>query len=101
MKVMGGSGSTREMKRLNDSSLHRDNAILILQHAIDDQKGIVYDGGVIFFKELRRDDDVGNPCFIFHAQEYKSFGGARPLANNNCTRDANQSSIPQGSQACS
>ena len=89
MKVVGGSGSTREMKLLNDASLHRDNTILILQHAIDDQKGIVYDGGVIFFKELRRDDDVGDAGFIFKAKKYESFGRSRALTNDHGSSHAN------------
>ena len=37
---------------------------------------------VVSFEKLRRDDHVGNARFIFEAQEDKSFGSTRPLADN-------------------
>ena len=42
----------------------------------------MHDDGVIFFEELRRDDDIRNAGFIFEAQEYESFRGSGALAHD-------------------
>ena len=45
--------------------------------------------GVIFFKESRRDDDVGDAGFIFKAKKYESFGRSRALTNDHGSSHAN------------
>ena len=90
MKIVRGCGSAGEKKRLDDSGFDGDHAVLVLQNAFNYEKWIVHDDGVIFFEKLRRDDDVRDAGFIFEAQEYESFRGARALANDNRAAYAHQ-----------
>ena len=77
------------MKWLDVSCLYRDDAVLVLQHAFDEEKGIVDHCGVIPFKELRCDDDVGDSSFIFETKKYESFGRSRALTNDHGSSHAN------------
>ena len=86
---MSRRSGAREMEGLDNAGLYRNDSILILQNAFDQQKRVVYHRGVIFFKELRRDDDVGDAGFIFKAEKYKSFGRSRTLANDHGSSHAN------------
>ena len=56
-----------ERKGLDDSSFHGNRTILVLQHASDKQKRMMYNNAVVPFEELGRDDHVGNSRFIFEA----------------------------------
>src|SRR6266436_8276360 len=53
---------------------------------------------MIFFEELRRDDDIRNTGFIFEAQEYESFRSAGTLADDDCTCHADDRAIAKCSQ---
>jgi hypothetical protein len=57
---VSGSRGAGQLKRLEDCGFDRDDAILVLQCTFDDEKCVAHDDGVIFFEELRRDDDVGD-----------------------------------------
>lgn len=67
VEIVGWGSGPGEMKRLDVPGLYRDDAVLVLQHPLDDEERIVDDCSVIFFKELRRDDDIGDAGFIFQA----------------------------------
>ena len=87
---MGGCGSASEVERLDDAGFYGDDAVLILQNAVDDEKRVVHDDGVVFFEKLRRDDDVGDAGFVFEAEENKAFGRSRTLANDDRAGYANE-----------
>src|SRR5580765_458743 len=93
MKIVRRCGSLREMERLDDAGFYGDDAVLILQDAVDDEKRVVDDDGVIFFEKLRRDDDVGDAGFVFQAEEDEAFCGARTLANDDGASDANERAV--------
>ena len=51
---------------------------------------MMHNGGVLFFEELRGDDDVGDAGLIFKAEKYKTFRGAGTLANNDGAGDLHE-----------
>ena len=51
------------------------------------------DDRVVPFKQLRRDDDVSDTGFVLKAQEHKSFGGSRALANDHRPHNLNRLAV--------
>lgn len=49
----------------------------------------------VFVEQLWRDDYVGDPGFIFHGQEHKTFGSARALSDYHPTGNADQTAMAQ------
>src|SRR5579862_90368 len=82
VKIMRGHFGAGQLKRLDVRGFHRNDAILTLQEAFDLQECVMNDDGMVPFKKLRRDNDVGDSGFVFEAQKHKTFGRAGALANN-------------------
>ena len=49
-----------EAKRFDVAGFYGDDAVLILQNAFDEEERVAHHSGVVFFEELRLDDDVGD-----------------------------------------
>jgi len=60
--------------------LDRGDAVLVLQHALDQQKRRLDDDQAIGGVEIGPDDDVGDAGFVFEGEEDEALGGARALA---------------------
>src|SRR5579862_3379050 len=82
VKIMRGHFGAGQLERLDVRGFYRNDAILTLQEALDLQECVMNDDGVVAFKKLRRDNDVGHSGFVFEAQKHKTFGRAGALANN-------------------
>jgi len=65
MKVVGAQGGLSNFEWLNPDDLHMDNAILILNRAIDPEEVLARDRDALSLEDVRSEDDVGNSGFIF------------------------------------
>ena len=74
---------------------HGNHPLLVLQLAINQQELLLDHRGIIFLKQLRRDDRISDACFIFKAEKNKTFRCSRPLPGNNRAGDPNGRSISQ------
>ena len=65
----------------------------MLQPAFEQKKRLTHDRHSIFRKDVRRNDGVRDPGFIFDAQEHEAFRRARPLPRNHRSRDAQMDAV--------
>ena len=63
-----GAGAAQALHGLG---AHRDNAVLVLQHAVNQQEGFFDDDQPGARKQIGPHDDVGDPGFVFERQEVK------------------------------
>ena len=77
---------------------HRNDVLLILQHAFKQQKLLVHDHDVMLSKDLRRQDRIGNPRFIFEAEKHEAFGSSGTLTRDYGAGNSHLSSITQTAQ---
>ena len=95
VKIVRGSLRLRQEQRANAFGLHRNHVVLILQPPLDQQKLLIDDYDVILPKNLGRDDGVGDTGFIFQAEKYETFRGARTLTGDHRAGNADFYSVAQ------
>ena len=62
-----------------------DYIVPILKNALDQQKFTPSDQQTITVIEVRRNDYIGDTCFVFHRKKDKALSSARPLPSNHAT----------------
>ena len=62
------------VRKTNDTlGFDRRHAFLNLQRAFNEEIWLADDGSFLFAEEIRTDDDVRDPGFVFQREEHKSF----------------------------
>src|SRR5437870_4794568 len=74
-------------------SFDRALAIGVLKNALDDQAGGADDDRSLIAEELRADDRLRHPGFIFQREKNESFGRPWTLSYNDCSGSRDTSSI--------
>src|SRR5947207_3371223 len=74
---------------------HRRDAVLVLQHAIHDQKRLPDDDETITREKIRPHDDVRDPGFVLEREEHEAFGGTGALARDDYAGHSNALGLPQ------
>src|SRR5437867_8615520 len=74
---------------------HRRDAVLVLQHAIHDQKRLPDDDETIPREKIRPHDDVRDPGFVLEREEHEAFGGTGALARDDHAGHSNAPSLPR------
>src|SRR4051812_24758838 len=62
--------------------LHRQHAVLMLQHALDEQERLADDGHPLAIEEIGPDDHVGDAGLVLEREEDKPFRGTGALARD-------------------
>ena len=70
-----------------------DYTVLDLQDSFYHKEAIAGYDNSLPLEETRRDDDVCNPCFIFHREKDKTFGCAGTLASNDTASNLDESVV--------
>src|SRR5487761_64678 len=65
-----------------------NDVVLILQAPFNQQKLVMDDNCMILLEKLRRDDCIGDACFVFEAEKHKTLRGSGPLARNDGSGEA-------------
>ena len=79
---LGGVGFAHGCKPVD---LHRNHALLILQHAFQQQKLFRLNHNAVLLQHIGRDDRIADSGFIFQAEEDEAFGCARPLPRDHAS----------------
>src|SRR6266536_4190238 len=74
------------------------DAVLALQHAVDDQERLLDDNETIAREQIGPDDDVRNPRLIFEGEKDEAFRRPGPLACDHHAGDADATALPRGGQ---
>jgi len=88
MKIVRGGFGFRNKQGQHALGANGDDVVLILKNSFDGQKALAGQQQAILMKQVRRDDGIGHPGFIFQADEDESLGGSRALAGNDAASDA-------------
>ena len=91
--VRGGCGAG-DVERQHAFGFHRNDIVLILEDALDEQKLPGGDQETMLLKKVGGNDGIRHPGFIFQAEEDKSLGGAGTLAGDHAS--ANTESLSAG-----
>ena len=76
----------------------RGHAVLVLQHAVDDQERLLDDDEAIAREEIGADDDVGDAGFVLEREEDEALRGAGALARDDHAGHADAAALPRGAQ---
>src|SRR5262249_57439844 len=79
---------------LNLFGADRDDAVLMLQHAVDDQERLFDDHEAVAREEIRTNDDIRDSGFVFEREEDEAFRGAGTLARDDHAGDADAATLP-------
>src|SRR5258708_21112503 len=74
-------------ERSQTHSFHMNDAVLILQWAFSLNELSACDDQPLTFIQIRRNDDIGNSCLVFHRQEDEAhrWSGALPRNDHPCS----------------
>src|SRR5882672_4924702 len=78
--------------------LDREDAVLVLQHALDEQERLADDGQLLAIEEIRPHDDVRNAGLVLEREEDESFRGAWALARDDHASDAHAPAVARRRQ---
>ncbi len=80
MKIVGRRGGQKGKRaRLNRLRFEMNHTVLVLHNTFDEQERLARHEQPLLLKNLRCEDDVGDPGFVFETQKNKSFRSARSL----------------------
>jgi hypothetical protein len=88
-------GGARPDQGTDALHFHRDDPVEVLKHAFQQQEGLADQNRAVGLELVRRDDRIGDPCFVFEAQEEESLGCAGALAADDASGDADGASVRQ------
>src|SRR5260370_5273257 len=98
MEIMRAQIQAATGKRQQARCFDVDYAILILQKAFDKQKLALCHDEAIPLIEIRSNDDVGDPHFVFHRKKDEALGRAWPLPRDDAAGCPHKLSIAALSQ---
>src|SRR5260370_2670217 len=96
--MMGGQNQGGNGKGEEGGCFDVDYAVLILQKAFDKQKLALCHDEAIPLIEIRSNDDVGDPHFVFHRKKDEALGRAWPLPRDDAAGWPHKLSIAALSQ---
>ena len=88
--MRGAANQLAEAQRFDPSGFDGDDPIGMLHAAFDEQEGLLGDDQSPSFEEERRDNGIGDACFIFKTDEDKAIGCARSLPANHIACHADE-----------
>ena len=88
MKIVGSGFGAGDGQWLYAFHFDGNDVVLILQTPFNQQKLVMDDNCMILLEKLRRDDCIGDACFVFEAEKHKAFCGSGPLARNDGSGEA-------------
>src|SRR5687767_3877035 len=96
MKIVRGAGDeVLVMEAFNVVSFDGDDVVEMLEAAGDEQERFLGNDEAEFLEELRVDDGIRNPGFIFEADEHKAFGRTGTLAADDVAGDSHDLVVPR------
>src|SRR3989440_12991376 len=93
MKIVRSGFRLRYRERKNAFRFHGDVVVLILQAPFNQQKLLMHHNEMILMKKLWSNDGIGDPGFIFKAEEHEAFCRTGTLPRNHCASHANTGSV--------
>ena len=89
MKIVRADFYVGDIERSDAPGFDMNYAILMLQLTFHLHEAAARDHSTIFFKRVRREDDIGNPRFIFEREKDETLCSSGALASNNATGNPN------------